>query len=372
MSEGTSCTQVQEQLRESRAMLDVAADGMVVVDLSGKIKGFNRQFQRIWGLPDAILQTHSRDEAAAFVRDQLKDIETFDAKRKESRDKPEAEVSEILELKDGRVLECHSQPQVVGERVVGRVWAFRDVTQRRDAENVQAQLFRKMSQINEELSHFAYIVSHDLKAPLRGIKLVAEWLCADYGDQLGAEGKEQMALLQSRVNRMHNLIDGVLQYSRVGRVTEDMVEVDLNELIPVVLDMIAPPDGVRVTVDPGLPTIPGEKTRIAQVFQNLLSNAVKFMDKPQGEIHVGCVAEGDFWKFRVADNGPGIEEKHFERIFRIFQTLAPKDEYESTGVGLTLVKKIVEMYGGRVWVESEVGRGSTFFFTLPQQEKGGS
>jgi signal transduction histidine kinase len=131
--------------------------------------------------------------------------------------------------------------------------------------------------------------------------------------------------------------------------------------------MIAPPDHIRVTVDDGLPTIEGEKTRLTQVFQNLLSNAVKFMDKPQGTIHVGCVAEGDFWKFRVADNGPGIEEKHFERIFRIFQTLAPKDEYESTGVGLALVKKIVEMYNGRVWVESEVGRGSTFFFTFPQK-----
>jgi signal transduction histidine kinase len=221
---------------------------------------------------------------------------------------------------------------------------------------------------NEELSHFAYVVSHDLKAPLRGIRLITEWLCEDYGDKLGEEAKEQMALLQGRVNRMHNLIDGVLQYSRVGRIKEDVVEVNLNGLIPTIVDAIAPPENIQVTVQSDLPTITGEKTRITQVFQNLLSNAVKFMDKPQGRIHVGCVEEADFWRFSVADNGPGIEEKHFERIFRIFQTLSPKDEHESTGIGLTLAKKIVELYGDRIWVESEVGKGSTFFLTLPKRE----
>jgi two-component system, LuxR family, sensor kinase FixL len=237
----------------------------------------------------------------------------------------------------------------------------------RALEEQQAALLRKVAEINEELSHFAYVVSHDLKAPLRGIKLVTEWLCEDYGDKLDAEAKEQMALLQSRVNRMHNLIDGVLQYSRIGRIKEAWVAVNLSELLPIILDTLTPPAHIHVTVQPDLPTLTGEKTRITQVFQNLLSNAIKFIDKPQGEIQVGCVAEGDFWKFSVADNGPGIEARHFERIFRIFQTLASKDEYESTGVGLALAKKIVELYGGRVWVESEVGRGSTFFFTFPQQ-----
>jgi signal transduction histidine kinase len=232
-----------------------------------------------------------------------------------------------------------------------------------------SSLLRRLAGINEELSHFAYVVSHDLKAPLRGITLLAEWLCEDYGEKLGPEAKEQIALLQSRVNRMHNLIDGVLQYSRVGRIREDMVAVNLNELMPTILDTVAPPAHIRITVDPDLPTITGEKTRIIQVFQNLLSNAVKFMDKPRGEIHVGCVAEAEYWRFRVADNGPGIDAKHFERIFRIFQTLAPRDEYESTGIGLALVKKIVELYGGRVWVESEVGKGSTFFFTFPQKSE---
>jgi len=115
-----------------------------------------------------------------------------------------------------------------------------------------------------------------------------------------------------------------------------------------------------------LPTIEGEPTRIDQVFQNLLSNAVKHMDKANGRIAVACQDEGDHWTFSVCDNGPGIEEKYFDRIFKIFQTLTPRDEYENTGVGLTLVKKIVELYGGGIWVESEVGKGSTFSFTWPK------
>jgi signal transduction histidine kinase len=107
-----------------------------------------------------------------------------------------------------------------------------------------------------------------------------------------------------------------------------------------------------------------------QVFQNLLGNAVKYMDKPNGQIKVGCVEDHSFWKFSVSDNGPGIEEKHFEKIFQIFQTLSPREDSESTGVGLTIIKKIVELYGGKIWVESTVGKGSTFFFTLPKQKMG--
>jgi len=244
---------------------------------------------------------------------------------------------------------------------------IRYTIQRKRAEQNLAKLVKKLEDINRELNDFASIVSHDLKAPLRGIKTLADWIMADNGDRLTEEGKEQMALLVQRVDRMHNLIEAVLTYSRVGREKEKKVPVNLNELVPEVRDMVSPPAHIRITVDGQLPTLVCEHTRIMQVFQNLLSNAVKYMDKPEGDIRVGCQDDGEFWKFSVSDNGPGIEERHFEKIFQMFQTLAPRDSYESTGVGLTLVKKIVLMYGGRVWVESEVGAGSTFFFTLPRQ-----
>jgi two-component system sensor kinase FixL len=363
--------QAEQSTKESvsllEATLEATADGILVVNRDGTIKSFNQRFKELWQIPDAVLESRGDEEALQFVLAQLKDPEAFLAKVRELYQEPQAESSDLLEFTDGRTFERYSKPQSIGDQIVGRVWSFRDVTRVRQAQQKQETLLRRVAEINEELTHFAYVVSHDLKAPLRGIKLITEWLCSDYGDKLGPEAKEQMDLLQSRVARMHNLIEGVLQYSRVGRIKEDMIEVDLDKLIPVILDAIAPPQHISINVESHLPTVTCEKTRITQVFQNLLTNAVKFMDKPKGEIQIGCVDDGEFWKFNVTDNGPGIEEKHFERIFRIFQTLAPRDEFESTGVGLTLVKKIVEMYGGRVWVESVVGQGSTFFFTFPKK-----
>jgi two-component system sensor kinase FixL len=245
----------------------------------------------------------------------------------------------------------------------------RDITERKQAEKQQAESLRKVSEINQELKDFAYVVSHDLKAPLRAIKTLADWLSTDYQDKLDEQGKENLRLLSSRVDRMHNLIDGVLQYSRIGRTEQGTVPVDLRRLVPEIIDNLGTPEHIAIRVEPDLPTVEADATRITQVFQNLLSNAIKYMDKPQGNITVGCAEDDGLWTFSVADNGPGIARKDFERIFKLFQTLAPRDNSESTGVGLTVAKKIVEMYGGRIWVESEVGTGSTFFFTFPKQKE---
>jgi len=245
---------------------------------------------------------------------------------------------------------------------------FRDVTEQKKAGQRQAQLLEQLERTNQELKDFAYIVSHDLKAPLRGINTLVKWISSDYADKFDQEGMEQMNLLLSRVDRMHNLIDGILQYSRVGRVKEEKTQVNLNELVPDIIDTLAPPENITITIEDELPVIECEKTRIVQVFQNLLSNAIKYMDKPQGKIRVACIDKDNCWRFSVADNGPGIEEKYFEKIFQMFQTLRPRDEFESTGVGLTVVKKIVEIHSGRIWVESKVGEGSTFFFTMPKQQ----
>jgi signal transduction histidine kinase len=234
----------------------------------------------------------------------------------------------------------------------------------------QTELITKIDNINKELKDFASIVSHDLKAPLRGIKSLATWILDDCSDKLGEQGKEQMNLLLDRVERMYKLIDAVLQYSRVGRTEEKIVQVNLNHFIPEVIDMLVPPENISITIENSMPVIECAETHIMQLFQNLLSNAIKYMDKPKGKINVGCVEEGGFWKFSVTDNGPGIEEKHFEKIFKMFQALSVNEEFEGTGVGLTITKKIVELYGGNIWVESEVGKGSTFFFTLPKQEMG--
>jgi PAS domain S-box-containing protein len=275
-------------------------------------------------------------------------------------------ITKTGEIKDAAIMA--SLLEIGGKKVMQGI--FRDITDSKKAQERKAQLLKEVEGANRELKDFAYVVSHDLKAPLRGIKTLSEWISTDYTDKLDEQGREQMKLLVGRVDRMQNLIDGILQYSRIGRVKEKRDVVNLNKIVAEVIDMLASPANITITVENELPTIECEPTRIVQVFQNLLSNAVKYMDKPQGQIKVGCVEENGFWKFNVADNGPGIEEKHFERVFQLFQTLAPRDSVESTGVGLTVAKKVVELYGGRIWIESKVGEGSTFFFTLPKQETG--
>ncbi len=240
-----------------------------------------------------------------------------------------------------------------------------EIAERKQAEDKKAQLLKELESVNQELKDFAYIVSHDLKAPLRAISTLANWLSVDYKDKLDDEGKEQLHLLIKRASRMNDLINGILEYSRLGRVKEKKVKVDVNEIVKEVIEFIAPPDHIAITIENELPSIVFEKTRITEIFQNLLSNAIKFMDKPQGTVTIGCVKSNGYWKFNVTDNGPGIEEKYFEKIFQIFQSLSPRDELESTGVGLTLIKKIITMYSGSVWIESKIDRGSTFFFTLP-------
>jgi signal transduction histidine kinase len=244
----------------------------------------------------------------------------------------------------------------------------RDISARKRAEARQAQLMQELEAANDELKNFAYVVSHDLKAPLRGIGSLADWLVSDYTDKLDDQGREYLALLKNRVSRMDALIDGVLEYSRVGRIREHRVPVDLAALIDQVIQLLAPAPEVTVRVDGQLPTVVAERTRMLQLFQNLIGNAIKHLDKPEGEIRVTCADGGDRWTVSVADNGPGIEPRHHERIFMLFQTLTPRDRKESTGVGLALAKKIVEMYGGRIWVDSTPGRGSTFHFTLPKTE----
>ncbi len=238
--------------------------------------------------------------------------------------------------------------------------------ERKQAAAEQTKLVFELAAANRELKDFAYIVSHDLKAPLRGIGSLADWIGTDYADRLDEEGQEMLQLLRNRVRRMNDLIDGVLQYSRIGRIHEEKIAVDLNQVVADVVDAIAPPPHIEITIDTELPTLASEKTRIQQIFQNLLSNAVKYIDKSNGSITISCIEENNLWKFSIADNGPGIEEKHFEKIFQIFQTLSPRDESESTGVGLAVVKKIVENYHGRIWLESEIGIGTVFYFTLPQ------
>lgn len=241
-----------------------------------------------------------------------------------------------------------------------------DITDRKRAEERQNELMGELKEINEQLNQFAYVVSHDLKAPLRAISSLADWLVADYGDKVGEAGREQFSMLLGRTKRMNALVDGILRYSRVTRQHEEKTSIDVGQVLKEICDLLAPPPGIRIHLAGGFPAVNGERTRLTQVFENLISNAIKYMGKPEGEIHIGWKDAGSEWQFSVRDTGPGIDPKYHEKIFQIFQTLASRDERESTGIGLAIVKKNVELWGGKIWVESQVGQGSAFLFTVPK------
>ncbi|NJL93178.1 MAG: PAS domain S-box protein [Anaerolineae bacterium] len=253
-----------------------------------------------------------------------------------------------VKLEDGLVVTCHN------------------ITEEVQVAERQVALIQQLEAANQDLRSFAYIVSHDLKAPLRGVYSLAEWLQSDYAGCLESKGQAMLSLLQGRVKRMDRLINGILEYSRIGRVQEQMKEVDLHLVVQQVVDSVVPAEGFSVRVVNQLPTITGDPLRFQQLFQNLVANAVHHMDKPHGEITLAYLPSPQGHEFRVQDNGPGIEPQYFERIFQIFQTLKRHDEHESTGVGLTIVKRIVENYGGEIWVESTPGEGTSFIFRLPK------
>jgi len=300
-----------------------------------------------------------------------------DCPHKQTLDTRRPQSVEFFEPHLGIYVEASTSP-IFGENgeIIASVHIAKDIGNRKRAEEALEVLneelkttVKKLTVANRALKDFAHIIAHDLKAPLRAIATLSDWISTDYADKFDEQGREQVKLLVKRAERMSRLIDGILQYSEAGYIKQKEEEVDLNTLLSEVICGINPPANIEVACESKLPAIICDKTHLIQIFQNLLSNAVRYIDKPKGQIKVGCGEEDGFWKFSVSDNGPGIEEKYFEKIFKIFQTLSPRDEVEATGIGLSVVKKIIEMHGGRVWVESQVGDGSTFFFTLPKQDK---
>lgn len=228
--------------------------------------------------------------------------------------------------------------------------------------------FAALKRTNADLEQFAYVASHDLRAPLRGITSLADWIQEDIRDALTPETRQHFIALQSRVRRLDALVVGIAAYSRAGNRLENVETVDVSQLVHDVIDLVAAPPTVSVQVQSPMPTLATARVPLQQVFLNLLSNAVKHgVVDGQGEITLHCEDAGSAWKFSVRDRGPGIEPEYHQRIFDLFQTLASRDRVEGTGIGLAVVKKLVRRYGGEVSVQSTVGEGTTFSFTWPKR-----
>ncbi len=245
-----------------------------------------------------------------------------------------------------------------------------EISERKRVEKKRKELIAELERTNNELNDFAYIVSHDLKAPLRGIRSLADWLSEDHADVLSPEGRQHLQKLQTRTRWMNEFIDGILQYSRLGQVEPEPRNLDCNSVVREVIATLSPPESIPVTIRGTLPNVVYDKMFLSQLFRHLIENALKHMGKPKGNVTVSCTGHKGHWEFCIRDNGAGIPKKHFQRIFKIFQTLKPRSEVESTGIGLPMVRKITARGGGTAWVESTEGKGSSFYFTIPKKKQG--
>ena len=354
----------------ARTIIETATDAFIGIDQKGLITEWNHQAEITFGWSKEEILGKSIYEKlllSPFSKAFAEEIQTYLETHESQFIFNRVELTARHRSGHPFVVELTMWPIRMAEGY--QFFAFvRDVSERKRIMENQARLVRELERTNKELQDFAYIVSHDLKAPLRSIASLANWIYSDYINVLDEQGKQHLNLLISRVKRMHNLIEGVLQYAKAGMRKAQKAFVNLDALVNDVVDLLVPTDRFEVSIPEPLPTILADNTHLQHIFQNLISNAVKFMDKKQGKIQITCCETTHQWTFCVLDNGPGIEPEQQEKIFQIFQTVHTRDHHENTGIGLALVKKIIELNNGKIWVESTPGKGSAFYFTLPKSE----
>lgn len=248
------------------------------------------------------------------------------------------------------------------KNVVGSIGIHLDITDQKQLELQKGKLLKELEKSNEGLQEYAHIVSHDLKSPLRSISALATWLVEDYHDKLDDSGKFNLQQIQEKIEGMDHLIDGILKYSSINDDTLDNILVNLNDVISDIREIIFVPENVNIIIMNQLPSIKVDKTKIHQLFQNLISNAVVNIERKDGLVEISSEENKSHWQFSIKDNGVGIPKEYHEKIFKVFQSIGHNER--STGIGLSIVKKIIDLYQGKIWLDSEVGQGTTFHFTL--------
>ena len=361
------------------ALLDNLSDGIVACDADGVLTLFNRATKKFHGLLEEPIAVANWAEYYSLYKPDSKtvmkkeEIPLFRALEGESV--RGVEITIVPKEGQPRTLLANGDPIIDRDgNKSGAVVAMRDITERKQAQQAFKELNQELEarvqartveleQRNQELDRFAYVTSHDLKAPLRAIGNLSEWIEEDLHSKLDEDARQNLNLLRGRVKRMNGMIDGLLAYSRVGRVASMVELVDVAVMLADTIDLLGIPDGFKIKILGEMPKFRTNLVPFQQVFYNLLSNAIKHSDRDSGVVTVEAKEDGDFYEFAVSDNGRGIAPQYHERIFEIFQTLEARDTFESTGIGLSIVKKAVENQGGKVTVESAVGQGCTFRFT---------
>jgi PAS domain S-box-containing protein len=364
-----------------RQLLEAAPDGMVIVNREGRITLLNSKAKELFGYTGGELLGSSMD---VLVPDRFRAGHPAHRERYFDAPRPRP-MGSGLELwgrrKDGSEfpIEISLSPVETGEGTLVTA-AVRDITERIRLEEVKREVAQRrlaqdalalhaaeLARSNAELEQFAYVASHDLQEPLRMVASFTQLLAKRYRGRLDSDADEFIGHAVDGVTRMQQLIADLLSYSRVGTQGAPFGPTDCQAVLLPVLSDLAP--GIEqsdaVITHDHLPTVTGDPFQLAQLFQNLIANAIKFRGKNRATVHIGASLESGEWRFSVRDNGIGIPPDQANRIFVMFQRLHTSAEYPGTGIGLAICKKIVERHGGRIWVESEPGRGATFHFTVP-------
>jgi len=363
---------LEEQVEERTVELDLvfnnAAHGMIVIDKDFDLVRINETYAKMFGIDvkeaigrkcyDVLKMPHCHTSACPITRilSGEKRVE-FDFEK---------------ELEDGRKLFCikTAAPLFSAEGELIKILEdVKDITERKQAEEKLKQMLVNLERSNKELEQFAYIASHDLQEPLRMVASFTQLLEKRYKGKLDADADEYIKFAVDGANCMQRLINDLLTYSRIGTREKPFEPCDCQSVLGQVivnLKSMIDENHALITND-DLPIIAADETQMVQLFQNLIGNAIKFRRKEPPRIHVSVAEKTNEWQFSVRDNGIGIDQQYKERIFVIFQRLHSKDEFTGTGIGLAICKKIVERHGGKIWVESEPGKGSIFYFTIPKR-----
>ena len=354
-----------------RQTFELATTGIAHVDLAGRFMQVNRSLCEILGYSEKELIGRPVKEISHPEDRNLTDSQRM---RVRSGEKPSVRFEKRYIRKSGAIvwvglsvaLACDPSgaPQY-------EIALFDDITERKKAEAALREAHEELKRSNGELEQFAYVASHDLQEPLRMVSSYTQLLMRRYGDKLDGDAKEFTAFIVDGATRMKQLIEDLLAYSRVGTRDKNFKPAEAESSLRRALTNLRAAiqdSGATVTQDK-LPTIPCDEVQLAQLFQNLIGNALKFKGAEAPRIHVGAQETDAEWVLSVRDNGIGIEPQYFERIFMVFQRLHDKGEYPGTGIGLAIVKKVVERHGGRIWVQSQPGAGTTFHFTMPKERE---
>ncbi|PKV52985.1 PAS domain S-box-containing protein [Aquimarina sp. MAR_2010_214] len=351
----------EEQKKQLSVIVENSSLGIALTQF-GKIVQTNKAFQKLLGFTDEeLLQKEVKDIS---IKDEyeavVENLEKMNAGKIDS-----FSVNKRYVKHNGSSFWAKTNIAAVRDldgNIKYQVAFIEDITEQLRVEKQRDRLVKKLEKSNQELNDYAHIVSHDLKSPLRSMNALITWLKEDYADTLDDGAQNSLNMLLKKVDKMDHLINGILKYSSIDKQDYPEKNIDLTDILTDIIDVIHIPDHIKVSIINELPVVKGDKFRLQQLFQNLISNAVKYNDKEKGIVEISCKENGKFWEFAIKDNGQGIPDKYHNKIFQIFQTLDNKKE--STGVGLSIVKKIVDLYSGKIWVESEEGQGTTFYFTL--------